>query len=70
MAKLIGFSIFCLGLPNFKIFRGPLGPGGPWVNASLQKMDIGLIGPTQSSILDSLLQGITTNLEHLKTEGE
>ena len=37
MAKFIGFSIVCSGPPNFKVFRGPLGPGpvGPWVNASL-----------------------------------
>ena len=37
MAKFIDFSKFCLGPPNFKIFRGPLGPGpvGTWVNASL-----------------------------------
>ena len=35
--KFIGSSIFCSGPPNFKIFRGPLGPGpvGPWINASL-----------------------------------
>ena len=35
--KIHRFSIFCSGPPNFKIFRGPLGPGpvGPWVNASL-----------------------------------
>ena len=37
LAKFISFSNFCSGPPNFKIFRGPLGPGpvGPWVNASL-----------------------------------
>ena len=45
MAKFIGFSIVCSGPPNFKIFRGPLGPGpvGPWVNASLPMTDTKIV---------------------------
>ena len=37
LVKFIGFLNVCSGPPNFKIFRGPQGPGpvGPWVNASL-----------------------------------